>query len=309
VAREAGPPVFVGGINRSGTTLMARILGSSSVLALPPSEFLFFGKGAASEPRDCSELERRLAEILAWPRVREWGLDQRKVLARSRDWPVSARSLFLLPLEAHRDRLGKPRLGEKSVLNEFRLDRIVPWFGDYRLVHVVRDPIAAYASTYARQPPDVRRAIRWGRLWLASASLGLQTARDDPARHRLVRYEDVTGAPRATIGEVAEFVGVPVEEDAMLGLAGYELKENSSFPAAASGTYEGAIRRGDAVDRRAAVHPRERLALAVVCGAVAGALGYELDRRRRPSAAVAAAWAAEMVRPRHRLRAAAGRLS
>ena len=303
-----GPPVFVGGINRSGTTLMACILGSSSVLALPPSEFLFFGKGAASEPRDRTEFERRLVEILAWPRVREWGLDEREVVARSRSWPVRSRSLFLLPLDAYRHRLGKPRLGEKSVLNEFRVDRLVAWFGDYRLVHMVRDPIAAYASTYARRPPDVRRAIRWGRLWLASASLGLRVACEDPARHRLVRYEDVTGAPRATIGEVAEFVGVPVEEDAMLGLAGYDLKENSSFAAAESGTYEGAIRRGDAVDRRAAVHPRERLALAALCGAVAHSFGYELDRRR-PSVAVAAAWAAETVRPRHRLRAAAGRLN
>src|SRR5207248_2295606 len=203
-----GPPVFVGGINRSGTTLMACILGSSSVLALPPSEFLFFGKGAASEPRDRTEFERRLAEILAWPRVREWGLDEREVVARSRSWPVRSRSLFLLPLDAYRHRLGKPRLGEKSVL----------------------------------------------------------------------------------------------------GLAGYDLKENSSFAAAESGTYEGAIRRGDAVDRRAAVHLRERLALAALCGAVAHSLGYELDRRR-PSVAVAAAWAAETVRPRHRLRAAAGRLS
>ena len=305
---QAGPPVFVGGINRSGTTLMARILGSSSQLAVPPSEFLFFGKGAASEPRDRTEFERRLAEILEWPRIREWGLDEREVVARSHDWPVSARSLFLLPLEAYRKRLGKPRLGEKSVLNEFRLDRLVAWFGDYRLVHMVRDPIAAYASTYARQPPDVRRAIRWGRLWLASSSLGLRIAREDPARHRLVRYEDVTGAPRATIGGVAEFVDVPVEENAMLGLAGYDVKENSSFAAAASGTYEGAIRRADAVDRPAAVHPRERLALAAVCRAVAGPLGYELERRR-PSVAVAAAWAAETARPRHRLRAAAGRLN
>lgn len=300
--------MFVGGINRSGTTLMARILGSSSALAVPPSEFLFFGKGAASEPRDRAEFEGRLAEILEWPRVREWGLDERKVVARSKDWPVSARSLFLLPLEAYRKRLGKPRLGEKSVLNEFRLDRLFAWFGDYRLVHMIRDPVAAYSSTYARQAPDVRRAVRWGRLWLASASLGLRTAREDPARHRLVRYEDVTGAPRATIGGVAEFVGVPVEEDAMLGLAGYDMKENSSFAAAESGTYEGAIRRGDAVDRRAAVHPRERLALAAICGAVARSLGYELDRRR-PSVAVAAAWAAETVRPRHRPRTASGQLS
>jgi hypothetical protein len=298
---HAGPPVFVGGINRSGTTLMARILGSSSALAVPPSEFLFFGKGAASEPRDRIEFERRLAEILDWPRVREWGLDERDVVAQSKTWPSTARSLFLVPLEAYRERLGKPRLGEKSVLNEFRLDALRAWCGDYRLVHMVRHPVAAYASSSVHLRPDVRRAIRWGRLWVASASLGLRAAQEDAGRHRLVRYEDVTARARTTIGKVAEFVGVPVEEDAMLGLAGYDAKENSSFAASEGGTYEGAIRRVDAVDRQAFVHPREREALAAVCGRVARSLGYELERRRA-SIAVTAAWAAETMRPRHRLR-------
>jgi hypothetical protein len=167
---------------------------------------------------------------------------------------------------------------------------------------MIRDPVAAYASTYAGKPPDARRALRWARFWLASATLGLRRAQGDPVRHRLVRYEDVTAEPRSTIAAVAEFVGVPVEEDAMLGLSGYDPKENSSFAASESGTYEGAIRRGDGVDRQSAVHPRERFALAAVCGAAAGALGYELERRRA-SVGVAIALVAEGARPRHRVRA------
>jgi hypothetical protein len=79
---------------------MARILGSNSALAVPPSEFLFFGRGAASEPADRADFERRLGEILRWPRVREWGLDEREVLRRSRTAPATARSLFVLPLDA-----------------------------------------------------------------------------------------------------------------------------------------------------------------------------------------------------------------
>jgi hypothetical protein len=300
------PPVFVGGINRSGTTLMARIIGSSSAVAVPPSEFLFFGKRACDAPADRLEFEQRLAEILRWPRVREWGLDDPDVIAHSRTWSVSARSLFVLPLELYRTHTGKARIGEKSVLNEFRLDVLRAWFGDYRLVHMIRDPVAAYASAFAGQRPDSRRATRWGRVWLASALIGLQQARDEAARHRLVRYEDLTADPRATIASVAEFVGVPFEEAAMLGLDGYEEKENSSFAAAACGTYEGAIRRHDEVDRRSAVHPRERLALASVCGHAARALGYRLERRR--SIAVALARAAVDARPRHRLRALARRL-
>ncbi|HEX6699798.1 MAG TPA: sulfotransferase [Gaiellaceae bacterium] len=301
------PPVFVGGINRSGTTLMARIIGSSSAVAVPPSEFLFFGRRAGVPPADRAEFERRLAAILRWPRVREWDLDDREVMEHSRSWSASARSLFVLPLESYRTQTGKARLGEKSVLNEFRLDVLRAWFGDYRLVHMIRDPVAAYASSFAGQPPDARRAIRWGRVWLASAVTGLQPAREDAVRHRLVRYEDLTADPRATIASVAEFVGVPFEESAMLDLAGYDEKENSSFAASANGTYEGAIRNGDDVDRRAAVHPRDRLALASICGHAARALGYRLERR--PSIAVALARAAVDARPRHRLRTLRATLS
>src|SRR5207244_11751782 len=36
------------------------------------------------EPANRADFERRLAAILRWPRVREWGLDDREVLARSR---------------------------------------------------------------------------------------------------------------------------------------------------------------------------------------------------------------------------------
>ena len=301
-------PVYVGGINRSGTTLMARILGSSSVLAVPPSEFLFFGRRAAPERVDRAGFERRLAEILRWPRVREWGLDDADVLARSRSWPASTRSLFLLPPESYRARTGKPRLGEKSVLNEFRLDALRAWLGDYRLVQMVRDPVAAYASTYAGWSPDLRRALRWGRLWHASATIGLQRSLDEPARHRLVRYEDLTRDPRATVVGVAEFLRIEFEEEAMLGLVAYATKENSSFPVAATGAYDHAIRRSDGVDRRAAVHPRERAVLATVCGPAARRLGYEVETRPRP-AAVAVARVLEDTRPRRRLRALLATLS
>jgi Sulfotransferase family len=294
------PPVFVGGINRSGTTLMARILGSHSALAVPPSEFLFFGRQAERPPADRGEFERRLAEILRWPRVREWGLDERSVLERSRSWPATGKSLFLLPLMAYRDAVGKARVGEKSVLNEFRHDFFDAWFSDYRLVQMIRHPVAAYASAHAGRPTSLRQTIRWGRLWGSSAAVALSRALRDPTRHRLVWYEDLTGDPRATIAAVCEFVGMEPEEEAMLGLSGYAAKENSSFSTSAGGTYESAIRRSDGVDRHGAVNPRERAALAAVCGPAARILGYELPRSRSP--VVAGAFAAEWARPRQRLR-------
>jgi hypothetical protein len=294
------PPVFVGGINRSGTTLMARILGSHSALAVPSSEFLFFGRRAERPPADRGDFERRLAEILRWPRIREWGLDERDVLERSRSWSAAAKSLFLLPLVAYRDAVGKVRMGEKSVLNEFRCETFDAWFSDYRVVQMIREPVAAYASTHAGSPKSLRKAIRWGRLWASSAAIGLTRALRDPTRHRLVRYEDLTGDPRTTLADVCDFLGMEPEEEAMLELSAYDSRENSSFSASGSGRYEGAIRKSDDVDRHGSVDPRERAALAATCGAAAKALGYELARRR--SLVLAGAFAAEWARPRRRLR-------
>ena len=153
----------MGGINRSGTTLMARILGSHGALAVPPSEFLFFGRGEARPPAGRSEFERPLVEILRWPRVREWGLDEAAVVEESRRWPATARSLFLLPLEAHRRRVGKERVGEKSVLDEFRLRTLGTRFGEYRVVQMIRDPLASSRRrTRKRGPGCVRRSAGRG---------------------------------------------------------------------------------------------------------------------------------------------------
>src|SRR5919197_2765882 len=244
---------------------MARILGSHSALAVPPTEFLFFGRQAEREPAHRREFECRLAEILRWPRVSEWGLDERAVLRRSRSWPATAKSLFLLPLVAYRDALGKARVGEKSVLNEFRRDVFDAWFSDYRLVQMIRHPVAAYASAHGGRPTTLRHPIRWGRLWASSAAVALSRARRDPTRHRLVCHEDLTDDPPETNAAVWEFVGMEPEEEAMLALSDYEAKENSSFPASGGGRCEDEIRLSDGMVRHGSVASRERAAVAVVC--------------------------------------------
>lgn len=289
---DVGVPVFVGGLNRTGTTLMSRIVGSHSGIAVPPSEFLFFGKSAATPVRDRLDFEHRLRHILSWPRVLQWQLDERLVLERSRQWPPNARSLYLLPLDAYRRRLSKRQIGEKSVLNEFRLGTFEEWFEDYRVVQMIRDPLATYASAGGSVSPGVRGAVNWSRLWTASARLGMSAVSRNPRRHRLVRYEDLTAHPRRTIRELAEFLAIDVEEEAMLTLAGFRVKENSNFAIADDAVYEGAIRTCDRIDRHATVNASERVAVATTCAETARALGYELTPGRpfRVKLDLAAEW-------------------
>jgi Sulfotransferase family len=268
-----GPPIFVGGVNRSGTTLVARMIGSHRSVAVPPTELLFFGRGWHGPLSGRADFERRLREIVSSGRVREWGLDAEALVARSRALPPTPRSLLALVLEAYRRRAGRPRVGEKSVLNERRLGLLERWFPDFRLVQMVRDPISTFASGRNGQH-GVGHALEWARVWSSSASVAARAERN---RHLVVRYEDLVEDPARVALELCAFMGVPPDAERMVALADYREKENSSFDGVDRGAeYRGAVRRRDALDRRSTVRRWERRAIARVCGSLAEELGYDL---------------------------------
>lgn len=280
--------MFIGGINRSGTTLMRRLLGSHSQIAIPPDELCYFRDGV--DPRapvaDRAELERGLRELLATPKVRKWGLDEEEALGAAGRAEVSHRGLYALLLDLYRRQVGKPRVGEKTVGNEFKLDLLDTWFGDVRFVHVVRNPLDVWASGRhgARHEPGLWPAqpnpvLQWARLWNESAALGLHRSFTEPERYVLVRYEDLVARPVEVLERVCAVAGVELEPERMLAMSDYDDKENSSFGDAASGTYDGFIRRSDDVDRRSAVTTDELETLVGLCGERAYLLGYDLGDR------------------------------
>lgn len=173
-AELAAAPIFVGGINRSGTTLLARMIGSHRSVAVPPTELLFFGRGWHRPLAGRADFERRLDEILASPRARAWELDGDELLSRSRSVEPTPRSLLALVLDAYRRRTGRPRVGEKSVLNERRLGLLGRWFPDFLLVQMVRDPVSTFVSGHNRRygivhALDRRAMVRpWERRAIAS---------------------------------------------------------------------------------------------------------------------------------------------
>jgi hypothetical protein len=296
---ELSGPIFVGGINRSGTTLTARLLGSHREIAVPPTESLFFGRRVHERDLGSSAaFARAVEDVLSWPRMQAWNLDAEAILARARDVGWSARTLFVLLLDEYRRRSGKSRIGEKSVANEFRAELFEQWLPGHLMVHVVRHPFEVYASTYGAEP-DLALARHWARLWRASAERALIRSEAQPKQYRVLRYEDLCAAPRNVAGELCAFVGVDADEDRMVGLGEYPEKQNSSFEGVtAVGTLDGAVRRDDRIDRRALVATRVRELIAGVCGDVAGQLGYELGLRGRR---VSPATALQLITHRARL--------
>lgn len=254
--------MFVGGMHRTGTSMMRRLLGSHPALAIPPTEFEFFKRVGLPlhRPLTADRLDSLVGEILAWPKVREWGLDGDRVRANVRMRDSSPRGVFLGFLLAYAEAQGKARFGEKTVGYERQWRVLDRWF-DRKLafVHMIRSPIMSFAS--ARRYGGVETAVDphiWARMWNRSVLTGLLRSRVIRGRYLLVRYEDVVDDPQVELRRICAGVGLDYD-DRMLSMSEYERKENSSFDLRGS-EHLAAVRRRDSVDRAARV-PAEELAI------------------------------------------------
>ena len=293
-ALEGGPPIFVSGLPRSGTTLVGRLLGSHSEIALPPDELGFFqtfwhpGDPPDRPKHDRTELDRRLERLLR--RIPNWGLPAEGVLEAARSDATGYRELFVFLLDRYRRLVGKPRVAEKTVYYHQWLYVLDAWFEDYRFVHVIRNPVDAFASIkwFKRGTPRPNRVdlVPWLHEWNESASLALHRSHARPDRYCVVRYEDVVAHPEDTLERVCKVAGVTPEAERMLAMGSGEANESSFVEESGRTVYDGRIRRSDEVDRSKRIDPHELEAIRSACAPLAHLLGYEIGPVRTRGRAV-----------------------
>jgi hypothetical protein len=167
--------VFVVGVSRSGTTLLRRVLESTSIVAVA-GENHFVGHLLARESARryfhrlgdfgddatitriieflwSGEFQRqsRLREISPFWRWVVKNLDrddlERRLLAAER----TDRGLFGAFLRAYADHVGKQVIGEKTPAHINHADTLLEWFPNARIVHMVRDPRGVYVSELRRR--------------------------------------------------------------------------------------------------------------------------------------------------------------
>ena len=114
-----------------------------------------------------------------------------------------------------------------------------PYIDDYarvfptmKFVHLLRDPLATYASLkrtnmvrkrwpfWAHGGDELRMMLE--QRWLPHARFAVERAPSDPARHIVVRYEDLVASPSDEIGRLCTWLGVtpPAEPDVQTVLGG-----------------------------------------------------------------------------------------
>ncbi len=259
--------IVIGGMPRSGTNLARRIIGSHSTIAIPPAEFNFLHRIARGIP---------LGRVLANRRLKTWEIP----LADLQQY--SPRDAYLEALRRYAHQVGKIHIGEKTPLNELQTHLLDQWFPgeELKFVQMVRNPIDVAAS---RKQQRVNKGTseafalsvrNLAYFWQRSVALGLARQFTHPSRHLVVRYEDLTQAPKDTAKRICQFLGVDFEAERMLSLDDYSSnRDNSSFSADQI-ERKTAQRVYTPGSRREHLKPSELALVGELCGETAWALGY-----------------------------------
>lgn len=187
---------------RSGTTYLRRLLNSHRSLHVT-QEF------------DLTEQRRTIQTMLCRLRTnkRFGDLSEKDSEAWSQD--VSSRYVqMLIALELENS--NKPRYGDKTPRNTFRMGELSKMFPGCVFVHVIRDGRAVAASLLERQRLDRRfRKKAWAPTsggeaaasWRSAVIAGRDFGSSCPTRYHEIRYEDFSRRPEELVSTLFSFLG------------------------------------------------------------------------------------------------------
>lgn len=170
--------IFVVGVSRSGTTLMRRVLGGHSRIAIATENHylghLLSREGARvyfrrlGDPRDDATMRRiaefvytdgferrsRLRELSPYWRWLTRTVPREEFEARLLASDRTERGVFTVLLRTFADHKHRPIMGEKTPAHLAWADTLLAWYPGARIVHLIRDPRAVYVSELRRRMED-----------------------------------------------------------------------------------------------------------------------------------------------------------
>lgn len=277
-------PIFIVGVNRSGTTLLRLILNAHPHIAIP-EELNYFNPWIDAHWRE------RADDIEGFRRRVHWYLHEKlpagvlpgidldsledEIVARARvyDW----RAVYQGALASWAHHFDKPRWGEKTPGNLFYVDTLRTMFPGAQFLHLVRDPRAGVQSMQKTSffGDDVAINALNRRKYLREGLYRDATMPSD--QWMRVRYEDLLRTPEKTVRGLCDFLGEPFTPSM---LSYYERAEQYMHSAAANGHNQAARRPIDASRAEAwrdRLPPMDAARIESICRHEMNALGYTPD--------------------------------
>jgi hypothetical protein len=265
--------VLLGGMPRSGTTLLETVIGSNSRISIPPGDLPFaeqYAKGLSVE---------KIFEVLA--KKSTWDLWEEKNF----DALLNADhgTAFRESMRAYATKVGKDIPAAKTPYAEFFYDIYIDWLRDYdvKFVHIVRNPFDVLASLKKSHIHTNWRVFTdtlevQAKNWQRSTVLGLARSFALPDNYFVIKYEDFVQDPQTQGSRICEFLGIEFEEERMLNRADYAYHDtNSSFADGSPETRKDSPYIYRSTSRKSFLDEAEIALVVDSCGEAAAALGYD----------------------------------
>jgi hypothetical protein len=210
-----GPPIFIVGMNGSGTTMLADSLRRHSDLYVLSTESkvlpYFIAEGARFGDLGRLENRRRLAYEIGRT-MPYWHANGKSPLVLDDQELANCRTVgdvFSRIYEHLAARQGRPRWADKSPMNVQHICAIAVQFPASRFIHIIRDGRDAAQSFHRRWRFDPRHTIwRWKYVVREGRRQGISLG---PTRYLEVRYETLTTAPETEMRRICSFAELPFE--------------------------------------------------------------------------------------------------
>lgn len=189
MSHPAGPPIFIVGCQRSGTTLLRLILDSHPNISCGP------------ETRFLADLARITGS--EWDRLSQYGFPKEYWLRKVSGFFDSFQSEYAAAR-------GKTRWADKTPRYALSLDYLDALFPTCQVVHVIRDGrdvVASHRDRFGYRAALVA-VVKWPRYISVARATG---ARLGPERYVEVRYEDLVTDPVASLRGLLDYLGEPYD--------------------------------------------------------------------------------------------------
>jgi hypothetical protein len=234
---SSAPLLFVTGASRSGTTMLARMLGSHSAI-MAFNEMHYFGAECDPYANDREVSALKLTDLAATLLVRQtrglWGgrpSDVEHAWAEQLVHDLSGHErtpagLFAAVLRRLADDAGKSIACEQTPRNIFYAKQLLDLYPNAHIIHIVRDPRAVLASQKNRWQLKrlgahhlplsemIRNRVNYhpytmGKLWAKATDEALALA--GHPRFLMVRFEDLAADAKGSASRLCSFLGLQFE--------------------------------------------------------------------------------------------------
>ena len=233
-------PLFIGGVQRSGTSLLRGIIGSHSKIAIYQWDLSLWTKYypiyKAKKPNK-TNFKSLIQDIFNDKKITncDLDLDINKLLqvVETTNEVKSFKDIYSLFLEYYRETIGREYIGLKTPFNEYYVDDIFEAFPKSRFIHIIRSPMDS--GTSLKKIKDTSWGGRTDYLnhiyqWEKSACFAKRNQEKYDRQYFVLKYEDLIVKPEETVKKICKFLNIGYEKEMLkmnnhLGWKG----DNSSF--------------------------------------------------------------------------------